>query len=115
MTAKTRKVRRPCRKTRRRGDLSLTRANADIYYGGYLQQKKAFVRISEGYLYIFRDNGSRSYWVLHRIDESERPEITFNDTTQSFRVGKNRVVIHGCTDYQRAKAMLEPYSRPSHI
>lgn len=113
MTRQTRRAYTACRGTRKRialkAGMKLTRSNADIYSGGELQ-KKAWISVSDGYIYVSRDTG-RSYWLLHRIEPSKRPVIAFNDDARSFRIGGTRVVIHGCTDYERVKAMLAPYSR----
>lgn len=99
----TRRAYTTCRGTRKRVALKagnkLTRSNADIYAGGELQ-KKGWVLVSDGYIYVARDKG-RSYWILHRIEPAAR----------TFRIGGARVVVHGCTDYERVKAMLAPYSR----
>lgn len=100
-----------CRGTRKRialaSGIELTRSKADLYASGVLQ-KKGWVHVSDGYIYVARDVG-RSYWVLKRMDPTKRPVISFNDKMRTIRIGGNRIVVHGCTDYQRAKAMLEPW------
>lgn len=113
MPRQTRRAYTTCRGTRKRvalkAGIKLTQSNADIYAGGELQ-KKGWVSVSDGYIYVARDKG-RSYWILHRIEPAKRPVITFNDAARTFRIGGARVVVHGCTDYERVKAMLAPYSR----
>lgn len=113
MTRHTRRAYTSCRGTRKRvalkAGIKLTRSNSELYAGGELQ-KKGWVSVSDGYIYVARDAG-RSYWVLHRIEPAKRPNITFSDVERTIRIGGNRIVVHGCTDYERAKAMLEPYSR----
>ena len=109
----TRRAYTRCRGTRKRVALKvgvkLTRSNADLYAGGELQ-KKGWVSVSDGYIYISRDVG-RSYWILKNIEPAKRPVIAFNDAARAVRIGGNRIVVHGCTDYERVKAMLGPYSR----
>lgn len=68
--------------------------------------------MSDGYIYVARDTG-RSYWILRNMEPAKRPVIAFNDAARAIRIGGNRIVVHGCTDYERAKAMLAPYSRPA--
>ncbi len=109
----TRRAYTSCRGTRKRislkAGLKLTRSNSDLYHDGTLQ-KKGWASVSDGYIYVARDAG-RSYWILHKIDPAKRPVITFNDSSRTLRIGGNRIVVHGCTDYQRVKAMLGPWSR----
>lgn len=109
----TRRAYTTCRGTRKRvalkAGLKLTRSNADLYAGGELQ-KKGWVSVSDGYIYVARDVG-RSYWILKNIEHAKRPVIAFNDGDRTIRIGGNRIIVHGCTDYERVKAMLAPYSR----
>ena len=113
MTRQTRRAYTTCRGTRKRialkAGVKLTRSTSNLYASGELQ-KKGWVSVSDGYIYIARDRG-RSYWILSNIEPARRPVISFNDDTRTIRIGGNRIVVHGCTDYERAKAMLAPYSR----
>lgn len=77
---------------------------------GVVKHKKGWVSISQGYIYINRDNG-RSYWILHKIPKKERPKIHFSDRNKSIRIGSNRIVVKNDCDYEIAKQLLEKYSR----
>ena len=94
--------------------LKFTKSTADIYASNKLQ-KKGWVSINDGYIYIARDNG-RSYWLFRNIPPEERPVIHFNDKTKTIRIGTNKIVIKSPSKYIEAKNNLEPYSKnPSTI
>lgn len=90
----------------------LTKSIADIYASNKLQ-KKGWVHINDGYIYIARDKG-RSYWIFRNIPSAERPIIHFNDETRTIRIGTNRIVIKSPSKYTAAKNNLEPYSKKKH-
>lgn len=82
-----------------------------LYVGSKLQTtKNSWVKISGGLIYISRDN-NRMYWFLNKLKKSERPKITFNDKQQTIKVGNNKIVVTRLTDYNKSKALLEPYSK----
>lgn len=91
--------------------LTFTTNNADIYASNILQ-KKAWVNIKDGYIYIARDKG-RSYWILKNISLDDRPIIYFNDENKSIRIGTNKIIIKSLSKYTEAKKYLEPYSKKS--
>ena len=92
--------------------LKFTKSTADIYASNKLQ-KKGWVSINDGYIYIARDNG-RSYWLFRNIPPEERPLIHFNDKTKTIRIGTNKIVIKSPSKYIEAKNNLEPYSKKKH-
>ena len=89
--------------------LRFSKSSADIYASNILQ-KKAWVAISDGYIYIVRDK-SRSYWILPNIPLNDRPIIRFNDETKTIRIGANKLIIKSPSKYNQAKKYLEPYSK----
>ena len=91
--------------------LRFSKSTADIYASNILQNK-AWVTISNGYIYIARDKG-RSYWIMPNIPLNERPIIYFNDETKTIRIGTNKIIIKSPSKYNEAKKYLEPYSKNS--
>ena len=91
--------------------LRFSKSTADIYASNILQNK-AWVTISNGYIYIARDKG-RSYWIMPNIPLNERPIIYFNDETKTIRIGTNKIIIKSPSKYNEAKKYLEPYSKKS--
>ena len=91
--------------------LKFTKSNADIYANNILQ-KKGWVNIKDGYIFIARDCG-RSYWILSNITLNDRPIIYFNDETKTIRIGTNKIIIKNPSKYNQAKKYLEPYSKKS--
>ena len=89
-----------------------TKSTADIYASNKLQ-KKGWVHINDGYIYIARDKG-RSYWILRNIPPDDRPIIHFNDETKTIRIGTNKIIIKSPSKYIEAKNNLEPYSKKKH-
>ena len=91
--------------------LKFSKISANIYASNILQ-KKAWVAINDGYIYISRDKG-RSYWILHNIPLNDRPIIYFNDKTKTIRISTNKIIIKSQSKYTEAKKYLEPYSKKS--
>lgn len=91
--------------------ITLKNNKMQLYVGSKLQTSKlAWVAVSDGYIYISRDN-NRSYWVLRKMKPQERPKITFNDKKRTLRIGSNKIVINGEKDYDTVKMLLESYSK----
>ena len=91
--------------------VELKNTNLKLFVGNKLQTTKlSWVRISDGYIYISRDN-NRMYWVLRKLKKSQRPKITFNDKKQIIKVGNNKIVVTREVDYNNSKALLEPYTK----
>ena len=78
-------------------------------YTGKVLQKKGWVTVSGSKLYIARDR-SRSYWTKS-LPKTKRPKVTFNDSTQTFRVATNRVVVSNKKQYNKIKTLLTPWIR----
>ena len=78
-------------------------------YTGKVLQKKGWVTVSESKLYISRDR-SRSYWTK-ALPKAKRPKVTFNDSTKTFRVATNRVVVSSRAQYNKVKGLLTPWIR----
>ena len=115
---KSRKTRKGSKKATRRIQLKTSNKKVELknkklqlYVGSKLQTtKSSWVKISDGLIYISRDN-NRMYWFLNKLKKSERPKITFNDKQQTIKVGNNKIVVTRLTDYNKSKALLEPYSK----
>ena len=115
---KSRKTRKGSKKATRRIQLrtsnkkvELKNKKLQLYVGSKLQTtKNSWVKISDGLIYISRDN-NRMYWFLNKLKKSERPKITFNDKKQTIKVGNNKIVVTRVIDYNKGKALLEPYSK----
>lgn len=91
--------------------VELKNKKLQLYLGSKLQTtKNSWVKISDGLIYISRDN-NRTYWFLNKLKKSERPKITFNDKKQTIKVGNNKIVVTRLIDYNKSKALLEPYCK----
>ena len=117
--AKTRKSQksRKSQKTRKnvsrkmKKKVELKNKNLQLYVGSKLQTSKlSWVSISDGYIYISRDN-NRIYWVLRKLKKEKLPKISFNDKKKIIRVGNNKIVVTKQNDYDNAKALLQPYAK----
>ena len=83
--------------------------NLQLFVGSKEQTSKlAWVTISDGLIYISRDN-NRIYWLIRKMKKDQLPKITFNDKKQTVKVGNNKIVIKKKNDYQSSKALIEPY------
>lgn len=83
--------------------------NLQLFVGSKEQTSKlAWVTISDGLIYISRDN-NRIYWLIRKMKKDQLPKITFNDKKQTVKVGNNKIVIKKENDYQSSKALIEPY------
>ena len=116
-TGKTRKSKKAAQGTRKirskrsNKKLELKNNKMQLYVGNQLQTSKfAWVSVSDGYIYISRDN-NRIYWVLNKIKPEDRPKMSFNDKKQTFKIGNNKIVIKGETDYNTIKSLLIPYKK----
>ena len=90
--------------TRKRGSpqtIKLTRADGTLTTGGTLQKSRWWISISNGLLYIYRDNG-RTYWVLSKV----RPSMRFTDSTRTIHIASNTLILKSPTVYERVKAIL---------
>ena len=91
--------------------IELKNKKLKLYVGNKLQTtKSSWVSISDGLIYISRDN-NRMYWFLNKLKKSERPNITFSDKKQTIKVGNNKIVLTRLIDYDKSKAILQPYSK----
>ena len=91
--------------------IELKNKNLQLYVGNkLLTTKNSWVKISDGLIYISRDN-NRMYWFLNKLTKSERPKITFNDKKQTIKVGNNKIIVTRLTDYDKSKSLLQPYSK----
>ena len=82
-----------------------------LHTGNKLQTSKmSWVFVSDGFIYISRDN-NRVYWILRKIKPQDRPKITFNDKTQTFRIATNKIVVTEKKKYNIVKTLLEPYNK----
>ena len=83
--------------------------NLQLFVGSKEQTSKlAWVTISDGLIYISRDN-NRIYWLIRKMKKDQFPKITFNDKKQTVKVGNNKIVIKKENDYLSSKALIEPY------
>lgn len=96
-------------KNKKSKKIYLTGKKVEIYYSNNLQ-KKGWVSIMDGYIYIARDLG-RSYWVLKNIEPNKRPIIHFSDKNKTIRIGNNKIIIMNQKDYELAKQYLHKYSK----
>ena len=107
----TRKIKLKNRARQIKKKVELKNTNLKLFVGNKLQTTKlSWVRISDGYIYISRDN-NRMYWVLRKLKKSQRPKITFNDKKQIIKVGNNKIIVTREVDYNNSKALLEPYTK----
>ena len=103
------KLKKSARQIKKKVELKNT--NLKLFVGNKLQTTKlSWVSISDGYIYISRDN-NRMYWVLSKLKKTQRPKITFNDKKQIIKVGNNKIIVTREVDYNNSKALLEPYSK----
>jgi len=77
-------------------------------YAGAVRQKKGWVSIGAGQIYLSKDYG-RTAWYLSNMEPAERPTIRFNDDTQTIRVNSYKIIIKHCAHYNRAKEILTPF------
>ena len=105
-TGKTRKSKKAAQGTRKirskrsNKKLELKNNKMKLYVGNQLQTSKfAWVSVSDGYIYISRDN-NRIYWVLNKIKPEDRPKMSFNDKKQTFKIGNIiRPKINSCCSF----------------
>jgi hypothetical protein len=64
--------------------------------------------ISKRLIYIFRDNGTRSYWVFKNLPKSKRPKIKFDDDECKVTLAKNKAYFKK-SDYKLVKKYLRDY------
>ena len=106
---KTRKSTHTKTKIKIKKKVELKGKNLQLFVGSKEQTSKlAWVSISDGYIYISRDN-NRIYWLIRKMKKDQLPKITFNDKKQTVKVGNNKIVITKENDYLSSKALIEPY------
>ena len=107
--SKTRKSHQTNTKIKIKKKVELKGKNLQLFVGSKEQTSKlAWVTISDGLIYISRDN-NRIYWLIRKMKKDQFPKITFNDKKQTVKVGNNKIVIKKENDYQSSKALIEPY------
>ena len=107
--SKTRKSHQTSTKIKIKKKVELKGKNLQLFVGSKEQTSKlAWVTISDGLIYISRDN-NRIYWLIRKMKKDQLPKITFNDKKQTVKVGNNKIVIKKENDYQSSKALIEPY------
>lgn len=89
--------------------INLKGSKVEIYYSNNLQ-KKGWISINNGYIYISKDVG-RSYWILKNIEPKKRPIINFSDKNKIIRISNNKIKIINQKDYELAKLYLHKYSK----
>lgn len=91
-----------------------TSVKISLYEKSELRSKSWFSISSTGMVYISRDPGSRTYWILSKMPKRSWPKFRWSDRNLSFSVNATRIVFKKTEEYLKAKTaflLINPSSK----
>lgn len=85
--------------------LKLTKSVISLYERGELRPN-SWLTIGKNMIYISRDPGGRTYWVLSKIPRNSWPNFKWSDRNQSLSINSTKIVFQKPAKYEQAKKMF---------